>query len=96
MSGEDAKENRYLKLLNKVVRAGVKTKVLMPSATPVNSKFIDLKNQLALACEGDSRQRNEKLDTTKGIDEIFRQAQKAFNAWSRLPVGERTTDSSRY
>ena len=37
------KENRYLKLLNKVVRAGVKTKVLMLSATPVNNKFIDLK-----------------------------------------------------
>lgn len=56
VSGEDAKENRYLKLLNKVVRAGVKTKVLMLSATPVNNKFIDLKNQLALAYEGDASQ----------------------------------------
>ena len=48
LSGEDQKENRYLKLLNKVVRAGVKTKVLMLSATPVNNRFNDLKNQLAL------------------------------------------------
>jgi SNF2 family DNA or RNA helicase len=39
LSGEDQKENRYLKLLNKVVRAGVKTKVLMLSATPVNNRF---------------------------------------------------------
>lgn len=91
--GEDAKENRYLKLLNKVIRAGVRTKVLMLSATPVNNKFIDLKNQLALAYEGDSEQINKKLDTTKSIDEIFRQAQKAFNTWSKLPAEKRTTDA---
>ena len=92
VSGEDAKENRYLKLLNKVIRAGVRTKVLMLSATPVNNKFIDLKNQLALAYEGDPKQINEKLATTKSIDEIFRQAQKAYNAWCKLPSEERTTD----
>ena len=93
ISGEDAKENRYLKLMNKVIRAGVRTKVLMLSATPVNNRFIDLKNQLALAYEGDSAQINEKLDTSSSIDEIFRQAQKAFNVWSRLPAEERTTDA---
>lgn len=93
VSGEDAKENRYLKLLNKVVRAGVRTKVLMLSATPVNNKFIDLKNQLALAYEGDAAQINKKLATTKGIDEIFRQAQKAFNRWVKLSVEERTTEA---
>ncbi|WP_317381650.1 helicase-related protein [Megasphaera stantonii] len=93
VSGEAAKENRYLKLLNKVVRAGVRTKVLMLSATPVNNKFIDLKNQLALAYEGDAAQINKKLATTKGIDEIFRQAQKAFNRWVKLSVEERTTEA---
>ena len=93
VSGEDAKENRYLKLMNKVIRAGVRTKVLMLSATPVNNRFIDLKNQLALAYEGDSAQINEKLDTSTSIDEIFRRAQKAFNVWSRLPAEERTTDA---
>ncbi len=93
ISGEDARENRYLKLLNKVIRAGVRTKVLMLSATPVNNKFIDLKNQLALAYEGDAEQLNKKLDTTKSIDEIFRQAQKAYNIWSRLPAERRTTDA---
>lgn len=93
ISGEDAKENRYLKLMNKVIRAGVRTKVLMLSATPVNNRFIDLKNQLALAYEGDSAQINEKLNTSTSIDEIFRRAQKAFNVWSRLPAEERTTDA---
>lgn len=93
VSGEDARENRYLKLLNRVIRAGVRTKVLMLSATPVNNRFLDLKNQLALAYEGESAQINEKLDTTKSIDEIFRNAQAAFNLWSKLPAEERTTDA---
>lgn len=92
VSGEDERENRYLKLLNKVIRAGVRTKVLMLSATPVNNKFIDLKNQLALAYEGDAKQINENLSTTKSIDEIFRQAQKVYNAWCKLPAEERTTE----
>ena len=52
--GEEKRENRYLKLMNKVIRAGVKTKVLMLSATPVNNRFYDLRNQLAIANEGDT------------------------------------------
>ena len=93
-SGPDgARENRYLKLLNKVVRSGVKTKVLMLSATPVNNRFYDLRNQLALAYEGNSRLIDDKLDTNKSIDEIFRNAQRVFNAWSKLPAEERTTSA---
>ena len=86
-------ENRYVKLMDKVIRAGVKTKVLMLSATPVNNRFTDLKNQLALAYEGNSEFINEQLDTKKPIEEIFRQAQKAFNAWSKLEPEARTTDA---
>jgi len=93
VSGEDGKENRYLRLMNKVIRTGVKTKVLMLSATPVNNRFVDLKNQLALAYEGNSDELDEKLNTKKPLDEIFRQAQRAYNAWSKLPQEERTTDA---
>lgn len=89
----DEKENRYTKLMNRVIRSGVRTKVLMLSATPVNNRFVDLKNQLALAYEGDAGKINEKLNTSSPIDEIFRQAQKAFNTWSKLPVTERTTNA---
>lgn len=89
----NTQENRYVKLMDKVIRAGVKTKVLMLSATPVNNRFTDLKNQLAIAYEGNSEFINEKLDTKKPIDEIFRQAQKAFNAWSKLDPEARTTDA---
>ena len=92
-SGDDKKENRYLKLMNKVIKAGVKTKVLMLSATPVNNRFYDLRNQLAIAYEGNADDIDGKLNTSKSIDEIFRQAQKAFNAWSKLDVEERTTDN---
>jgi SNF2 family DNA or RNA helicase len=93
ISGDDSRENRYLKLLNRVIRAGVKTKVLMLSATPVNNRFNDLKNQLAIAYEGDSKLINNALDTTKTIDVIFRQAQKAFNVWSKLEPESRTTEA---
>ena len=79
--------------MDKVIRAGVKTKVLMLSATPVNNRFVDLKNQLALAYEGNSASINDKLDTKKPIEDIFRLAQKAFNAWSKLDPEERTTDA---
>lgn len=93
ISGEEGKENRYLRLMNKVIRAGVKTKVLMLSATPVNNRFVDLKNQLQLAYEGNATLINDKLDTKKTIDEIFRGAQKAFNVWSKLEPEEQTTDA---
>lgn len=86
-------ENRYVKLMEKVIRAGVKTKVLMLSATPVNNRFVDLRNQLSIAYEGDSKQIDSKLGTKKSIDDIFRQAQKAYNAWCKLAPEDRTTDA---
>ena len=84
------KETRYQKLMNKVIREGVKTKVLMLSATPVNNRFNDLRNQLALAYEGDSENLSKKLRTSKSVEEVFRNAQKAFNAWAKLPPEQRT------
>lgn len=89
---ENPKENRYLRLMNKVIRAGVKTKVLMLSATPVNNRFNDLRNQLQLAYEGDQKQINEKLETDRPIEDIFKLAQTQYNSWSKLPEEERTTD----
>lgn len=87
---DDEKENRYTVLMNKVIREGVQTKVLMLSATPVNNRFNDLKNQLQLAYEGDSSKINDKLNTKSSIDDIFRNAQAAYNHWSKLLPEERT------
>ena len=85
------KENRYMRLMNRVIKPGVRTKVLMLSATPVNNRFFDLRNQLALAYEGNAEEINEKLPTKTDIDTIFRQAQQTYNAWCKLPEAERTT-----
>ena len=89
---DDFKENRYARLMNKVIRSGVKTKVLMLSATPVNNRFNDLKNQLQLAYEGKAENINGLLDTGKSIDSIFRDAQTAYSKWSKLPAERRTTE----
>lgn len=89
---DDFKENRYARLMNKVIRSGVKTKVLMLSATPVNNRFSDLKNQLQLAYEGKAENINDLLDTGKNIDSIFRDAQTVYSKWAKLPLEKRTTE----
>ena len=66
------RENRYQTLMRKVIQAGVKTKVLMLSATPVNNRFTDLRNQLALAYEGNPEFIDERLDTSKPINKFAR------------------------
>lgn len=86
-------ETRYAKLRDKIIRAGVKTKVLMLSATPVNNRFVDLKNQLAIAYEDNAENMNKQRNTTKTIEEIFKQAQRAFNTWSKLEPEARTTEA---
>lgn len=89
---DDFKENRYARLMNKVIRSGVKTKVLMLSATPVNNRFSDLKNQLQLAYEGRAENINDLLDTGKSIDSIFRDAQTVYSKWAKLTPEKRTTE----
>lgn len=89
---DDFKENRYARLMNKVIRSGVKTKVLMLSATPVNNRFSDLKNQLQLAYEGKAENINGLLNTGKSIDGIFRDAQAVYSKWAKLPSERRTTE----
>jgi hypothetical protein len=87
------KETRYQKLMNQVIREGVKTKVLMLSATPVNNRFNDLRNQLALAYEGQSESLTQKLRSKTSVEKIFRRAQGAFNSWSRRPADDRTAQA---
>lgn len=94
-SGREAEmglENRYDRLMNKVIKSGARTRVLMLSATPVNNRFYDLRNQLALAYEGESTRWKGKLNTTRSMDDIFSSAQKAFNDWNKLPTVQRTTE----
>ncbi|MCF8306744.1 MAG: DEAD/DEAH box helicase family protein [Ignavibacteriales bacterium] len=85
------RETRYHRLMNKVMRAGVKTKVLMLSATPVNNRFTDLKNQLALAFEGHTGEVDDKMDIGKSVDIVLKNAQTVFNEWMRQPEEDRTS-----
>jgi hypothetical protein len=89
----EEKESRYQRLMRKVIQSGVKTKVLMLSATPVNNRFLDLRNQLALAYEGNSENLSAKLDIHKSVEQVFREAQVAFKDWSELPAEARTADA---
>ena len=89
---DDGKSNRYTKLMNKVIRPGARTRVLMLSATPVNNRFYALRHQLALAYDGNSSAWKDKLDTNRSVEKIFRSAQKQFNAWSKLAPSQRTTE----
>ena len=88
----EEKESRYQRLMRQVIKEGVKTKVLMLSATPVNNRFNDLKNQLQLAYEGESENLSQHLNISTSIETVFRDAQKVFNEWSKLDPEERTAD----
>jgi SNF2 family DNA or RNA helicase len=88
----EEKESRYQRLMRKVIREGVKTKVLMLSATPVNNRFNDLKNQLQLAYEGESENLAQHLKLSTTVEKVFSSAQRVFNEWSKLDSQDRTTD----
>lgn len=81
---------RYEFLVENVIKAGVKTKVLMLSATPVNTRYNDLKNQLALAYSQNPDAFEDSLDTRGNVDTIFKNAQTVFNEWSNKPASART------
>ena len=85
------RETRYEKLMNNIIKAGVKTKVLMLSATPVNNKLDDLKNQLSFITE-DNDKALEKTAEIKSISSTLRKAQSIFNKWGDLEDNEKTTE----
>lgn len=81
------RDTRYDHLMKRIIKAGVKTKVLMLSATPVNNRLADLKNQIAFMTEG-----NDIALIGHGITSIeatIRKAQGQFNRWLDLPESER-------
>lgn len=84
---KEEKETRYSRLMNKIIKAGVKTKVLLLSATPVNNGMNDLKNQLAFITEG---QDNHFYSAgIKSIEQTLRKSQMTFNEWNMKPQAEK-------
>ncbi|WP_372837461.1 helicase-related protein [Phaeovulum sp.] len=92
-NASSAKEGltRYSRLMDEIIRSGVKTKVLMLSATPVNNRMNDLKNQVAFITEGIDRAYADQ--GINSIEETLRKAQTRFNSWLRLGDEARTVDS---
>jgi len=81
-------ETRYDRLMRKIIKEGVKTRVLMLSATPVNNRMADLRNQIAFATEG-----NDMALADHGINNITattQRAQKQFNRWLDMDDDVRT------
>ncbi|MDO4499036.1 MAG: helicase-related protein [Coriobacteriaceae bacterium] len=91
-STDAEKKDRYTRLIEDVIKKGVRTKVLMLSATPVNNRLLDLRNQIELITEGDDAYLAE-TDGISSITQVTKMAQARFNEWSRLPDGDRTTES---
>ncbi len=86
------KKDRYTRLIEDVIKSGRRTKVLMLSATPVNNKLLDLRNQIELITEGDDAYLAE-TDGIESITQVTRTAQQRFNEWSKLDDDDRTTES---
>jgi SNF2 family DNA or RNA helicase len=82
------KESRYDRLMRRIIREGVKTRVLMLSATPVNNRLGDLRNQIAFATEGDDTALLEH--GIASIEATTRKAQAQFNRWLALDEAEKT------
>ena len=90
-NSKENKETRYSRLLNQIIKKGVKTRVLMLSATPVNNRMNDLKNQIAFATEGNDKALS--ADGIKSIEQTLRKAQMAFNKWNDLEEEDKSVES---
>lgn len=84
------KETRYQRLMNHIIKSGVKTKVLLLSATPVNNRLADLKNQIMFITE-DNDQAFKENAGINSIENTLRIAQQRFSEWAKLPDNQRTT-----
>jgi len=88
-TNKNKRKSRYDRLLEDVLKKGVKTKVLMLSATPVNNRLNDLKNQVYLITEAKDTALSEF--GINSIERTLRFAQNKFNKWLELSETERTT-----
>jgi hypothetical protein len=81
------RDTRYDHLMKRIIKSGVKTKMLMLSATPVNNRLADLKNQIAFVTEGDDAALTGQ--NIPSIEATVRQAQLQFNRWLALEEADR-------
>ena len=88
---DTTKRSRYERLMEDIIKSGIRTKVLMLSATPVNNRLLDLRNQIEIITEGDDEYLEE--EGIPSINSVTRRAQQRFQEWSKLDDEDRTTQS---
>lgn len=74
--------SRYNRLLEEVLKNGTRTKVLMLSATPVNTTLRDLRNQIYLMTEKQQDAFRDSIGISN-IQNVFKVAQQEFQKWER-------------
>ena len=80
--GNIIKKSRYERLLEDILQSGIKTRVLLLSATPVNNSLKDLRNQLYLISEGKDDTFAQSLNI-KNIKDTLTNAQRQFTKWAK-------------
>lgn len=88
--GELIRKSRYQRLMDDIIRAGVKTKVLLLSATPVNNDLRDLRNQIYFLTENDDAAFKDSIGISS-LKDTLATAQRSFSVWARQHTGERKT-----
>ena len=89
-AGDLTRKSRYQRLMDDIIKAGVRTKVLLISATPVNNDLKDLRNQIYFLTEGNDRSFAETLGIGS-LKDTLTAAQKVFSLWARKQSAERKT-----
>jgi SNF2 family DNA or RNA helicase len=84
---------RYARLMDSIIKSGVKTKVLMLSATPVNNRLSDLKNQINFITAGADDAMAKRGKNVPSIEITLTNAQREFNRWSNTPAKERKSEN---
>jgi hypothetical protein len=88
--GNIVRRSRYQRLLEDIIQVGVRTKVLLLSATPVNNDLKDLRNQLYVITAGDDQAFQASIGIAN-LKETLRQAQMQFTIWAKRPASQRGT-----
>ena len=88
--GNVIRKSRYQRLMDDILKSGVKTKVLLLSATPVNNDLKDLRNQIYFLTEGDDTAFKDVIGISS-LKETLAVAQRTFALWARKKSAERRT-----
>ena len=88
--GNLIRKSRYQRLMDDIIKGGIRTKVLLLSATPVNNDLRDLRNQIYFLTEGEDKAFQDTIGIGS-LKDTLAAAQKTFTVWAKKHSGERKT-----